>query len=71
MKPAINEDGPHSDGGHQSALDEIPARPGCKGDGCPSCLWTGLTEEDCDFAGLARSLASSLSLRERGTRREC
>lgn len=31
----------------------IPACPKCEGDGCGHCLWTGLTEEDCDFAGLA------------------
>ena len=36
--------------------EEIPACPHCKGDGCKACLGTGLTSEDCDFAGLARFL---------------
>ena len=34
----------------------IPACPSCEGDGCKACLYTGLTSEDCDFAGLARRI---------------
>ena len=34
--------------------DEIPACPACRGGGCPTCLGTGLTAEDVDFAALRR-----------------
>lgn len=34
--------------------EEIPACQACCGDGCPTCLGTGLTSADVDFAGLLR-----------------
>lgn len=34
--------------------ETIPACPDCQGEGCKTCMGTGLTAEDVDFAGLAR-----------------
>jgi len=45
------------------AHEEIPACAACQGSGCVTCLGTGLTAEDCDFAGLAAWLGSTLPAR--------